>query len=503
MDWLTTKINKEFNDKFSFLKLLEVHYDRSNSKCLITFLFPENRELSDFDKNLISNYIKQELKLNSSVTVKFKKSYLTNDLVINTFLSILKNDFPPVNALTDLENISVKKDFNSITITIQVDQSFLNFIDENNLKKSLKISMEEKFCSEFVIEIEKIQLIEKLPSITLVQNFFVQKTPRYSVKITEPLFGGEISQHPEYIRNITSDKNSVILAGKVINFEKKSYESKKEKTKGKLKYYYCFELDDSTSRIDARYFSSIASEKKMDKLKNGDEVIIIGDVKSFNKRLCLYVKSIALCCLPEKIEYKPLFNNNYEVVKPENHSVLSQENLFKRSLNYSEEFKLNTYVVFDVETTGLDYQADELVEIGAVKIQNGIIISKFSSLIKPKNPIPLSSSLINNITDEMVKNAPSADVVIRDFYRYTRGCILVGYNVSFDQRFIQFEGKKQGLEFDNEYVDALALARAKLKLTRYKLSDVVKRMQVDLKGAHRALADTLATAEVFLKLSAI
>ena len=141
------------------------------------------------------------------------------------------------------------------------------------------------------------------------------------------------------------------------------------------------------------------------------------------------------------------------------------------------------------------------MEIGAVKVENGKIVSKFASLIKPSRPIPPSATLINNITDEMVASSPSIEPVLRDFYRYTRGAALVGYNVSFDQKFILQAARKQGLLFDNEFIDLMPLAKSKLRLSRYKLTDVVKRLEITLDGAHRAYADALATAEAFLKLN--
>jgi DNA polymerase III alpha subunit (gram-positive type) len=101
----------------------------------------------------------------------------------------------------------------------------------------------------------------------------------------------------------------------------------------------------------------------------------------------------------------------------------------------------------------------------------------------------------------MVANCPKVDVAIRDFYRFTRDAKMIGYNVAFDQRFIQKAAKQQGLIFDNEFIDVLPLARARLSLTRYKLTDVVKRLDISLEGAHRAFADALATAETFLELN--
>lgn len=504
MDWLSTLIEKEFGDKFSFLKLLEVVYNKDSRQCLITFLYPENKIFSDKDKELIINFIKSKLNLNAKVIVKFKRSFLDDELIERNFFALLKTEYPSIYALSN-NSLELKKDFNNINIKFNLEKNSAEFINEDEFKNKLKNLLEAKFCCEFSIDLEKIERKLDIPEIKreVKENIFSQKTPRYEVQFIKKIFGGEICNKPEFIKNIKSEKTSVILAGKIEKFEKKSYESKKPKTKGQTKHYYSFELNDTTSTIDVKYFTSKTNERKMDALKNEDEVLILGDIRSFNNKLSLYIKEISLCKLPEKIEIPVVFSNEYEKIKPENYTVLTQANLFKKQTQYNETIYSNCYVVFDVETTGLEYETDEIIEIGAVKIQEGKIHSKFSTLIKPKNPIPAQVTLINNITDSMVANSPPIDVVIRDFYRFSRGATMVGYNVAFDQKFIQKAAKNQGLFFDNEFVDVLPIAKSKLKMSRYKLTDVVKRLQIELEGAHRALADSLATAEVFLELNSV
>lgn len=502
MDWLTGLINKEFENKFSFLKLLEVNYDKNNTQCVITFLYPDSQNFDEASKELINSFLKNKLNLFAKIVVKFKKNYLDNDLIEKTFFETIKTEFPSIYALSGKNNLKIVTQFNNVDITFDIEKNSLEYLNEDDIKIKTKKILETKFCCEFTINLNpvegnlegfeiKIQKDEQRPI----------KSPRYDVEILYNIFGGEITPKPEFIKYIKEEKTSVILAGKIENLEKKSYESKKPKTKGQIKYYYTFELNDSTAKIEVKYFTTTTNEKKMDKLANGDNVLILGDIRSFNKKLSLYIKAISKCRLPENIEIPVIFSNDYELIQPENHSILTQDNLFKKSVKYADEIYNNLYVVFDVETTGLDYETDELVEIGAVKIQNGTIVSRFSTLIKPKKPIPPIATAINNITNAMVADSPNVDVVMRDFYRFTRDAKMIGYNVGFDQRFVQKAAKNQGLSFDNEFIDVLPLAKAKLKLTRYKLTDVVKRLEINLDDAHRALADSLATAEAFLELN--
>lgn len=499
MDWIVSKINEKFQDKYNFLKTYSVVYNQQKKTCCVTFLYPENKFLSDDDKNVLAEYVAEALSLKGETTVKFKKSYLDEELIIKAFLNFVKNQFPSILGFIDKDTISVERNFAQSIIKIKVDSEFLNLISEEEIKKQTKKQLEKQFITEIFLEIEKAEIakdIELRPKET-----FKPKIPRYDVEEKRNLFGGEIAPHPEFIKNIKGEKKSVILAGKIENFEKKSYEVKKGKNAGKQKNYFAFTLFDTTARIDVRYFTTISNEKQMDKLLSGDQVLIMGDVEEFNRKLTLYIKSISRCVLPEKIEFKQPISKDYEVVEIVPYSILSQENIFKKTIIFNPFIEHGDFVVFDVETTGLNYETDELLEIGAVKIHDGKIVSKFQSLIKPRNPIPPSATAINNITDSMVASSPRADAVVRDFYRYTRGCGLVGYNVGFDQKFVLQEAKRQNIVFDNEFIDLLPIAKSKLRLPHYKLSDVVKRLEITLDGAHRAYADALATAEAFLKLN--
>lgn len=499
MEWLISKINQQFENKFSFLKLQSVVYSAAKKQCCVTLLYPESANVSQDEKQSLESFVKSLLPLSAEVVVKIKKSYLDSNLILDAMFEFWKTSFPAIWGFVDKTSAKIEKNFQETKISIKIDKTFLNFLSENDLKISTKRNLEKQFITEISLEIEKAEIAK---DVVLSSKLPVKKSvPRFDVEISRNLFGGEISPHPEFIKNIKTQKTSVILAGKIENFEKKSYEIKKGKRQGQRKNYYAFLLNDTTSKIEVRYFSTLTNEKHMDKLTNDDEVLILGDVEEFNRKLTLYVKAIARVRLPQKIEFKQPFSSEYEVVEIQPYSILSQENLFKKPVSYNPFVERGSFVVFDVETTGLNYETDELLEIGAVKIEKGQIVSKFSSLIKPRNPIPSSATMINNITNEMVEKSPNAGQVVRDFYRFTRGCALVGYNVGFDQKFVVQEAKKQNLVFDNEFVDLLPIARNKLRLSRYKLGDVVKRLEITLDGAHRAYADALATAEAFLKLN--
>ena len=145
----------------------------------------------------------------------------------------------------------------------------------------------------------------------------------------------------------------------------------------------------------------------------------------------------------------------------------------------------------------------EIIEIGAIKIRKGGVISeKFSTFVKPSTKIPAEITQLTGITDEDVETGISLEDAIADFYKFTRGATLVGHNVSFDYGFIAYYGKKVGYDFSqNEMQDTYGLAAKNVKgLKNYKLKTVAEHFGVSLKNAHRAYHDAYATAEVYLKL---
>ena len=509
MEILTQKINEKFNEKYSFLKLYEVVFNKETQVVEITFLYPEKiKEISEISKNEISSYLSAELNLNSKISVKFKKSYLDENLIKDSILKFLKTNYSSVSTFLEEDNIVISKNDLYININIELNQEIYMLYANKNLESYLKEFLENNFISEFNVsltlteeEIDLDNILERQNKIAYDKTFLAPKVPRYRVENPEVIFGQEIDPLPEFIKNIKFEKESCILAGHIENFEKKSYEAKKGKYAGQTKFYYSFVLNDTTSKIEVRYFTTKANELKMDKLFGGAEVIIVGDVREFNKKFTLYVNSISYCKLPNVIEYKSEFKEGYECVLPKPYSVVKQENLFVKNKALPKNVLDTEYVVFDTETTGLEPETCEIIEIGAVKIKNGIICEQFQTLVKPRKPIPAEATEINNITNEMVEDAPSIDVAIRDFYRWTRGATLVGYNLPFDLKFIQNAIKNEGLIFDNPGIDALVIAKNKLILKKYKLSEVVKRLEITLDNAHRALADAVATAEVFLILT--
>ncbi|QXM06109.1 PolC-type DNA polymerase III [Crassaminicella indica] len=169
-------------------------------------------------------------------------------------------------------------------------------------------------------------------------------------------------------------------------------------------------------------------------------------------------------------------------------------------INSNEKEINQSYVVFDIETTGLSSKNDKITEIGAVKIRDNKIVDKFNILVNPGIPIPLKIVELTGITDDMVKDQPTIEEVLPKFLEFIEDAPAVAHNANFDTSFIKQSCSQMGLEFNNPIIDTLPLAKILLPhLKRYKLNVIAKELNVKLENHHRAVDDAKATANIFIE----
>ncbi len=160
------------------------------------------------------------------------------------------------------------------------------------------------------------------------------------------------------------------------------------------------------------------------------------------------------------------------------------------------------YVVFDIETTGLNKEKCKIIEIGAVKIRNREIVDRYSTFIDPGEKLSDEIVDLTNITDDMLEGQRPIETVLPEFLDFVGDDVLVAHNASFDTGFVRIKAEELGIEYrKNTILDTLELSRTLLKeLKKHKLDVVAKHLGVSLEGHHRAVNDAEATAEIFLKL---
>ncbi|MCL6618005.1 MAG: PHP domain-containing protein, partial [Anoxybacillus ayderensis] len=162
----------------------------------------------------------------------------------------------------------------------------------------------------------------------------------------------------------------------------------------------------------------------------------------------------------------------------------------------------DTFVVFDVETTGLSAVYDTIIELAAVKVKNGEIIDRFESFANPHHPLSATTIELTKITDDMLKDAPDVEEVLEKFYHWIDDCVLVAHNATFDIGFLNAGFKKMNRgKVTNPVIDTLELARYLYpELKNHRLNTLCKKFNIELTQHHRAIYDAEATGYLLIHL---
>ena len=199
---------------------------------------------------------------------------------------------------------------------------------------------------------------------------------------------------------------------------------------------------------------------------------------------------VANHAIPKGSDFKVIYGVEAYLVDDTKHIVKNP-----RGQDFQADF-----VVFDLETTGFSPKKNKIIEIGAVKVQQGKITERFSSFVNPQIPIPFDIEELTGIRDDMVIDAPLIEEILPEFMEFCKDCVMVAHNAEFDMSFIQKNCEDLHLNCDFTVADTVAMARFLLpQLNRYKLDTVAKAVGVSLENHHRAVDDAACTAEIFVK----
>lgn len=199
---------------------------------------------------------------------------------------------------------------------------------------------------------------------------------------------------------------------------------------------------------------------------------------------------IANHALPDDPEFKIIYG-------VEAYLVDDLKDIVENSKNQSLQ---DTYVVFDIETTGFSPLVNKIIEIGAVKVEKGNITERFSTFVNPEVPIPFHIENLTGIKDDMVITAPVIAEVMPEFLAFCDGAVMVAHNADFDMSFIKYNCDRLSIPYDFTIADTVAMARMLLpNLNRFKLDTVARALNISLENHHRAVDDAACTAEIFEK----
>ena len=162
---------------------------------------------------------------------------------------------------------------------------------------------------------------------------------------------------------------------------------------------------------------------------------------------------------------------------------------------------INSYVALDLETTGLNPSTDRIIEIGAVKVVDGIIVSTYSTLVNPQIPINFKINKLTGIDSQMLENQPLIGDIIDDFVKYTQDLPILGHNVIFDFSFLKKAAVNNKLTFEKEGIDTLKMARRMLPHVEHKgLEYLCNYFNINPENSHRAMDDAISAMKIYEKL---
>jgi DNA polymerase III epsilon subunit family exonuclease len=517
---LISFINEKTNNKYAYLKLSTATYQKFGSVLLLVFLYPDEiGNVEEEDRKQILKLTKAYVNLEVNIELKFVKSFYDKEHLIVKIDEFNKQEFPSLTSLIQTKKLNLTEEEDKVNLELCCSKNYISNEQKQKYIARLEQFLNNEFFYLFEVTLKEVQeqnttsVIEQKKQEVLLQIKQQQKTPTHlKVEVIDQVLGSECSLAPLCVSAVTSPDKNVSVAGEVKYLTEREFtkkqrvmDSEEERYQEIQKTYYSFSLQSAEKELNAVYFPSKDGANLTELVSNGQEVVVTGDVDAFNGRLSLKVKHITKVKILNKPKQNKQYNpvpKTYQVVKPEPFEVKTQANLFEQLEEPTTYLKQNTFVVFDLETTGLNHEDCQIVEIGAVKIEQGKITQKFSTFVDPEADIPLDATAIHGITNAMVMGAPKVDVALADFYKFCENSVIIAYNIDFDYKFINYYGRKNGFLFDHEQLDALHLAKKYIKgLKNYKLKTVAESLAVNLSNAHRAYFDAAATAEVFLKIA--
>lgn len=420
-------------------------------------------------------------------------------------------------------------------------------INRENLQKAAEFYQEEVETAE---KREEKHAENTTVEIEVREGKFA--TPQIIQSSIRPLYGRSIRGKMIPISSISGDSGRIVVWGDVFDIEKKV-------TKSGDKNIFTIDITDYTGSTTAKVFNSIKESAVIDNIKKGDTIVVQGDVEydkyagelvvnarsigtaqkvkvvdnAERKRVELHMhtnmsqmdavtsagdlvnrayqwghKAVAITdhgvaqAFPDAMKAADKINKDEEKIK----IIYGVEAYFMDDLVESVKGDADTgfdgtFICFDIETTGLSAARDKITEIGAVKVENGVITDTFSTFANPEMPIPQKITQLTGITDDMVKDAPSQSEAVGAFLEFAGDNVLVAHNAPFDTSFIAKACEDMGREYNYTSIDTVAISRAILTdIKNCKLDTVAKFLRLGDFNHHRATDDAEMLARIFINL---
>ncbi|MBQ8426571.1 MAG: 3'-5' exoribonuclease [Clostridia bacterium] len=490
---------REIDERLKNIRLSSIEIERKESKIRYNFICD-----TAVDQELQKKILEQAEKITSpafkSVEVSVKKIVSNDQLVNAEIFRYLNETYPSVSIFlkqTDIISTAVGE---VIKYVLRLTEDGAEYVKRNGALIKLNDYLGKKFCSDFAGSIEVKEAEESVSLLS--EEVFVgelKKIEHRTIKVLDivPIDDPTIGDTALYIEDAISGE--VTVCGTVTDVVERETKNGKP--------YLIIHLDDTTGRTSGVYFSKKSTYHKIKEITVGEAIIARGNIGDYNGRKSFTFDKINRCTFPKdfvkKDRYKKEPPKEYKTIFPTPATTVKIASVFDDQTALPKELTDNEYVVFDIETTGLDVMSNGITEIGAVKLVNGKITEQFTTLVKPDYRITEEIVKITGITEEMVKDAPKISTVIPDFMKFIQGAVLVAHNADFDVKFIKRFAGAEEYEVKNKVMDSVELARATLPfLKRHDLHTVADHFGIAFRH-HRALSDAYATAEAFVEMMKI
>ncbi len=452
-------------------------------------------------KNFIIKSLNERLEGLTKINLLIKKSICDKELASRVIIDYIKEKCFHISHLISDENIKILSVNKKIVFELNLIDSLSDYFLRTSELDKMCNYLSRSYAHDFVGSIKIVSDETESPTYDVESMNFGEledSTLRY-IKVTNVLKFCDDALYDTaiYISDGQDRIGPIYFAGVVNQIENKISKNGKP--------YNLITIDDKTGKITGRFFTSDKQKlKKLEKISVGSQIIMRCENELFNGAPSLTIKGYHLCEFPKNFTPKEKPSKKapekYSLVFPENITSTKQEDFFNVDKGLPIEFTDRTFSVVDIETTGTDAQYDKITEIAVVKIVNGVITESFQTLVNPEVSIPERIVELTGISDELVKDSPTIDMVYPDFFKFIENTVFVAHNAEFDFRFLKNAGKNLGYLLKNEVVDTLYLSRKILpSLKHHKLNNVCDYFGITF-NHHRALSDSLATAEMLLEL---
>lgn len=470
------------------------------------------------DINVSPNFLRQVLNARKTFQEDVLRFSFNNDILKNYFDKNIK--------------ANLLKQYTNLGINIKMIDSVVDIAQQQEEENSMQERLEE----------ERIKFLEEF-----------QKSQNEKVEVEDAPVVKQIGKHMNFdgvrpLENVIEEEFNVKVEGVI--FQKDVITTRTGKKILNMK------VTDYTDSIQVKKFGRNGEEDVFEALSKGDWVIIEGNVEydEFARDLVLNLRALTLIDKPkhtDSSESKRVelhlhtmmsamdgvtkvqeFIDRAEEYGHTSIAITDHNNVqaFPEAYNYAKGKDINvifgmeanlvndgarlafkekdvfleesTYVVFDVETTGLSSRFDKIIELAAVKVHNGEIVDKFESFINPHEPLSEVIKNLTGITDGMLVDAPLFKDVLPKFKEWVGDAIFVAHNATFDMGFIDTAYETLGYgPSTNGVVDTLEITKVLNKdLKRHNLAALSRYYNVELVSHHRAIYDAEATGYIFIKM---